>query len=125
MSSTKVPRPRTNRASSLRGTGPYAPFCPAALISLPPSRALRLVVPEARHVAQWGGVSSAPGHRNDVAAFDPAPAAFVVGVGPTADTSSGSVASLVLGGPADRPHDVLVARAPADLAGQGLADLLR
>ena len=32
MSSTNMPRPRMKRASSLRGTGPYAPFGSGALI---------------------------------------------------------------------------------------------
>src|SRR6202044_2867454 len=35
------------------------------------------------------------------------------------------LASLMLAGPADRPHDVLVPGAPAELAGQRLADLFR
>src|SRR6266516_1059628 len=68
MSSTNTPRPRMKRASSLRGTGPYAPFG-SALMSLPPSRCVALRCP------------------------------------------------------LDRPHDVLVARAPAYLAGQRLPDL--
>src|SRR5262245_57109747 len=68
----------------------------AALISWPPSRCvapearqetLRLVVPEARHVAQRGGGSSAVGRRNTVAAFGPAPAAPMSRPGSTADVS--------------------------------------
>src|SRR6185437_7371854 len=47
-----------------------------ALLLLPPSRALRLVAPEARQATQRGGWSSAPGRRRDAAAFGPAPAAF-------------------------------------------------
>src|SRR5215475_2607015 len=138
MSSTNVPRPRMKRASSLRGTGPYAPFG-SALISLPPSRC---VVPEARQRAprfgragdapgsSVGGGSPAPGCREAVAAFGPAPAALR-----PADVSSAlpgfrtmaaaTVAVMLLRCPLDRPHDVLVARAPADLAGQSLTELLR
>src|SRR5215471_7199078 len=78
MSSTNTPRPRMKRASSLRGTGPYA------------SLGSVLIRP--------------PGFRTMAAA---------------------TVAAMVLRCPLDRPHDVLVARAPAHLAGQGLTDLRR
>src|SRR5262249_61145652 len=39
--------------------------------------------------------------------------------------AAATVVAPVPGGPAHRPHDVLVARAAADLAGQRLTDLLR
>src|SRR2546430_7753398 len=96
MSSTNLPRPRMKRASSLRGTGPYAPLGPS-LISSPPSRC---VAPEARQRA-----SSGPLRRRTMAAA--------------------TVVAMVLRCPLDRPHDVLVARAPAYLAGQRLPDLRR
>ena len=74
MSSTNVPMPRMNRASSLRRTGPYAPFI--------------------------------GGHR----------------VIPT--TAAARAGSLVFGGPPHGPDDVLVAGAPAQLAGDRLPDLV-
>src|SRR6185437_14735312 len=61
----------------------------SAVISWPPSRALRLIVPEARQMAQWRGRSSAPGRRNSVAAFGPAAAAAVADPGSTEDVSFG------------------------------------
>src|SRR5215469_2947959 len=110
MSSTNMPRPRMKRASSLRGTGPYAPLA-SALISLPPSRALR-----------W--LREAGLRRRDTAgaAFGPAPAASS---GPPGfrTMAPATVAAMMLRCPLDRPHDVLVAGAPADLAGQRLPDL--
>src|SRR5215831_2960996 len=72
----------------------------SALISWPPSRALRMVVPDARYMtlreAIPGGPGvdprtstvSAPGRRNAVAAFGPAPAAPMPSLRLTAGVSS-------------------------------------
>src|SRR6266550_2026267 len=92
MSSTNMPRPRMKRASSFRGTGPYAAFGSAP-------------------AAPWSG----PGWRADVSS------------GPLRRRTMAAVAvvAMVLRCPLDRPHDVLVARAPAYLAGQRLPDLRR
>src|SRR5690349_4993111 len=62
--------------------------------SLPPSRALRLVVPEARKVARWEAGPRRRGRRNAVAAFGPAPAAPGL-------MSLGGVSSAVPGGGED------------------------
>src|SRR5215831_13266767 len=79
----------------------------AALTRLPPSRALRVVVPEARNMARWEGGSSAPGHRNPVAAFGPAPAAPVAGLELTAGVSLGAAPQRDAGveGRVEQVHD--------------------
>src|SRR4249919_2298395 len=60
-----------------RSGGGGALIWPPSRCVVPEARqpAPRLVAPEARQMAQQGGGSSAPGSRNAVAAFGPAPAA--------------------------------------------------
>src|SRR5229473_1393249 len=99
-----TPRPNISSGSStsLSAAPDAETTLTTVVIFLPPSRALRLVVPEARKTAAREGGSSPPGHRNGpggascrrhagqhYAAFGPAPAAprvssrrLTVGVSP-------------------------------------------
>src|SRR5262249_39860268 len=129
-SSTYRPRPRMNRASSLRFIAPYPMGTSVAVFICSPPRSLRTCTPRkhpARSAFARGPRSSGRGFPLTVASYRGA----ALRCSPAAGSRScrhlrgarRGVSVGVRGAPAGRLHDVLVAGAAADPAGDRLPDL--